>query len=199
MHRMASGVLAAVLAGSQLGAASLDGWSAFKFGMSPEAARALKGQSFGRYMVDERNQGAMGSTKPASVYGAPYSFYLFFSAFKALNRIELQNEQTTNQAGCQSAFLVLLDHLEKTYGPLSPVYPEHARNASDALPISIVWKKSAGASRYQLATVFLGDETASVWDARRVYGKRYFDLTAAWSASDPGDKAVCLTQLEFAS
>ena len=63
--------------------------------------------------------------------------------------------------------------------------------------MSIEWKNSRGASRYQLTTVFLSDETARVWSARKPLGDRYLDAAAAWSAGQGDSKAVCLTELGY--
>ena len=76
----------------------------------------------------------------------------------------------------------MLAQTEKTYGTLSPVYPQQKKNDADPLPMSIEWKNGPGASRYQLTTVFLSDETAHVWNARKPVGARYLDAAAVWSA-----------------
>jgi len=182
------------------GADTLDGWSAFKFGMSPGQARAVPGQVFGRFSgknILNQNSGAMASKKPAIVYGVPYTFDLLFNAFETLNRISMWNETTTTRADCETRFLTLMPQLEKTYGAFLPVYPQQKKNDQDQLPIAVEWKSTMGASRYQLATVYMGEETASVWNARRVFGGRFVDAVAIWSAAKDDAQAVCLTELDF--
>ena len=120
-----------------------------------------------------------------------------FGSVMATGDISVENEKTTSQADCESSFVNMLARLEKTYGTLSPVYPQQKKNDSDVLPMSIEWKNSRGASRYQLTTVFLSGETARVWDARKTLGGRYLDAVAAWSAGQGDQKAVCLTQLGY--
>jgi hypothetical protein len=181
-------------------AVSLDGWGAFKFGMSPTQARAVPGQRFGRYgaknLLDQM-AGAMASKTGAVINGISYTLDLYFNSFQALNEISLQNEKTLSQSDCQDRFLLLLGQLEKTYGPFLPVYPEQKKNDQALLPISVEWKNSPGASRYQLATVYLNEETAYAWDARKVFGRRFVDAAAVWSAAHDDDQAVCLTALDY--
>src|ERR1700722_18459035 len=156
--------LCAVLVTSAAPASSvpaLDGFGAFKFGMSPGQARAVPGQIFGAFSAKnllEENIGSMASKKPAMVYGASYSFDLFFNSFQALRKVSLQNQKTSARADCENTFLALLSQLEKTYGKLSPVYPQRKKDDQAQVPISVEWKSSAGASRYQLATVYLAQE-----------------------------------------
>lgn len=179
---------------------TLDGWGALKFGMSPDQARGVPGFTFGRYgakNILNQNQGAMASKKPVLANGVPYSLDLNFNAFEVLARITLQNEKPTSQADCRDRFLGLLAQLEKTYGALSPVYAARKKNDQDLLPIAIEWQNGLGASRYQLATVFMGTETAYVWDARKSFDARYVDVSAVWSAPHDDEQAVCLTQMDF--
>ena len=195
-------IFAALLAGAApaRGAPGLEGWGAFKFGMSPDQARAVPGQSFGRYgaknLLDQM-AGAMASKKPEVIFGVSYTLDLYFNSFQALNEISLQNEKTLSQSDCQDRFLLLLGQLEKTYGPFLPVYPEQKKNDQALLPISVEWKNSPGASRYQLATVYLNEETAYVWNARKVFGGRFMDAAVVWSAAHDDDQAVCLTALDY--
>ena len=183
-------------------AQSLDGWGALKFGMSPEQARAQKGFTFGVFgakNIMNENHGAMASKKPVLVNGIPYSMDIYFNAFEAMNEISMWNEKTVSQADCQDRFIILLGQIEKTYGKLAPVFPEKKKIDQDTLPMSVEWKNAPGASRYQLATVFMPSETAYVWDARRLFGGRYVDAAAVWSAPHDDDQAVCLTELDFKS
>ncbi|HWY63114.1 MAG TPA: hypothetical protein VNW15_14525 [Rhizomicrobium sp.] len=184
------------------GADALNGWGDFRFGMSPEQARAVPGQAFGRFSAKNilnQNDGAMASKKPAMLYGIPYTFDLLFNAFQALNRISMWNENTISRAECETRFLTLVPQLEKSYGALLPVYPERKKNNQDQLPISLEWKNTAGASRYQLATVYMGGETAYVWNARKVFDRGYVDAAAVWSAPQEDSQAVCLMELDFKS
>ena len=175
----------------------LDGWGSFKFGMSPEKARAVPGQDFGRFSAKNllnQNDGAMSSKKPVPLYGVPYSLDLHFGSFESLRRISMWHEQTTSQADCETAFLTLLSRLQKDYGKFLPIYPEQKKNDQDQLPMSVAWKPG-----YQLATAYLAAETAYVWSGRAVFGARYIDAAAVWSAGPETDRAVCLTEVEFTS
>jgi hypothetical protein len=192
-------VVALLAAAAPAAAQTLDGWGSFKFGMSPDQARAVPGTSFGRYSsknILNLNSGAMASKKPALVNGVPYKFDLLFNAFETLNRISLNNEKTTGRAECETRFLTLLSNMEKSYGKFLPVYPRQKKNDQNQLPIAVDWKNS-GASGYQLATVYMAEETAYVWNARFVLNNRYVDAVAAWSAAQQDSQAVCLTDLEF--
>jgi hypothetical protein len=181
-------------------APALDGFGAFKFGMSPGQARAVPGQIFGAFSAKnllEENVGSMASKKPAMVYGASYSFDLFFNSFQALREVSLQNQKITARADCENTFLTLLSQLEKTYGKLSPVYPQRKKDDQAQVPISVAWTSRAGASRYQLATVYLAQETAYVWNARVLINGRYVDAATVWSAPQNDAQADCLTEIEF--
>ena len=196
---LAFSLLAAILPAAAAPAA-LDGWGLLKFGMSPDQARAVPGITFGRYgarNILNQLHGAMAAKKPILVNGIPYSLDLNFNTFEALAQITLQNEKTTSEADCRDRFLALLGQLEKNYGALAPVYTARKKNDQDVLPISIEWQNGLGASRFQLATVFMGAETAYVWNARKLFDGRYVDASAVWSAPHDDDQAVCLTQMDF--
>jgi hypothetical protein len=177
----------------------LDGWGNYKFGIRPDQVRAVPGQSFGRYSVtniDGENIGAMAGQKTAIVNGIAYTLDVYFDPPLRLSRISLENETTMSRPDCEKRFLTLLSQFEKNYGGFSPVNPQHPQNAQDQLPSSLVWKSQA-ASRYQLSTVPIGDETAYVWEARKSDGPRYVDIVATWSARD-GDTAIaCLMDIYY--
>ena len=190
----------AATAAPAFSAPTLDGFGAFKFGMSPGQARAVPGQIFGAFSAKnllEENIGSMASKKPAIVYGGSYSFDLYFNSFQALREISLQNQKITGWTDCENTFLTLLSQLEKTYGRLSPVYPQQKKDDQAQLPISVEWKSSPGASRYQLATVYLAQETAYVWNARVLMDGRYVDAATIWSAPQIDAQADCLTEIDF--
>jgi hypothetical protein len=204
MPRLVAGglIFAGLLAGAAPAPAaeSLDGWGGLKFGMSPDQARSVPGLSFGRFGAKNlmnQNAGAMGANKGTLINGITYTMDLFFNAYEALNEISMQNQKTISMADCQDRFLILLGQQEKSYGAFLPVYPEQKKNDQAELPISIEWKTSPGASRYQLATVFMPEETAYVWDARKVFGNRFVDAAAVWSAPHDDAQAVCLTELDY--
>jgi hypothetical protein len=179
-------------------AQTLDGWGALRFGMSPDQARAVPGLNFGKYSPKdllERNLGAMASTKPALINGIPYKFDLFFNAYSALFEIALWNEKPTNRAECEARFLSLLNGLEKSYGSFAPVYPVRKKNDQDQMPTSVEWIGQP--AHYALATVYLGQETANVWNGRKDIGGRTVDTAAVWSAANEESQAVCLTEIDF--
>jgi hypothetical protein len=176
----------------------LEGWGGLRFGMSPDTARAVPGLSFGRYSAKDllqRNLGAMASTKPALINGIPYKFDLFFNAYSALYEIALWNEKPTNRAECEARFLSLLNGLEKSYGAFTPVYPLRKKDDQDQMPTSVEWIGQP--ARYALATVYLGQETANVWNGRKDIAGRYVDAAAVWSGATEESQAVCLTELDF--
>ena len=64
-------IAALAIATPALGAQALDGWGGYKFGMSPDAARAVPGQVFGPYSAKNlwnENKGAMGAKKDSMLY-----------------------------------------------------------------------------------------------------------------------------------
>jgi hypothetical protein len=179
-------------------AQTLEGWGGLHFGMSPDQARAVPGLSFGRYSAKDllqRNLGAMASTKPGLIGGVPYKFDLFFNAYSALYEIALWNEKPTNRAECETRFLTLLGGLEKNYGGFAPVYPVRQKNDQEQIPTSVEWIGKP--ARYALATVYMGQETASVWNGRRDIGGRTVDAAAVWSAPKDDAQAMCLTEITF--
>lgn len=191
-------VITGMLVVPALAAVPLDGWGAYKFGMSPDAARAVPGQTFGLYspknLLNE-NKGAMGARKPSMLYGFAWAFNLFFADDK-MNALSLENEKRASLADCEKTFLSVLGQSEKTYGAFAPVNPERMRNESDTPPTSLEWK-TQGASRYQLATLTLDDEYAYAWKARKSQGGNYVELTATWSGPPKAPSAPCVTDINF--
>jgi hypothetical protein len=195
---LAAGFVATTAAAAP--APTLDGWGPLKFGMSPDQARAVPGLVFGRFAAKdllERNLGSMPSKKPAMIGGLPFNYDLFFNAYSSLYEIGMWNEKNSSRADCQAAFLALLGGLEKSYGAFAPVYPERKKNDQDQLPMSIEWIGSP--PHYHLATVYMDQETATVWNGRKNLGDRYVDTSAVWSAPDDKSQSVCLTEIDFKS
>jgi hypothetical protein len=184
-----------------LAAAPLDGWGAYKFGMSPDEARAVPGHSFKSYAAKNlwnENKGAMGATTHPRINGVNYDFNLYFDANSKLNGIALENEKkNVTLSDCGNAFLALLDQQEKTYGAFSPVSPERKRDTADKIPSSVEWKQQGG-SRYELATLTLADEYAYAWKARKSAGANFVEVRATWSSHPDAKTAACLTGIHFA-
>ncbi len=181
-----------------LAAQPIDGWNGYKFGMSPDAARAVPGATFGPYSsknLMNENVGAMASKK-VLLNGRDYTLDLYFDASQKLDRAFLQNQINGSQPDCEKRFLDLVGLLEKTYGTFLAVNPQRARSEADKPPVSLVWKK-AGASSYQLSTVFLDGETASAWKSRNLQGKNYMDISATWSGKPQDTRNACVTSLDF--
>ena len=141
------------------------------------------------------NVGAMASKK-VPLNGRDYTLDLYFDASQKLDRAFLQNQINGSQPDCEKRFLDLVGLLEKTYGTFLAVNPQRARSEADKPPVSLVWKK-AGASSYQLSTVFLDGETASAWKARNLQGKNYMDISATWSGKPQDTRNACVTSLDF--
>lgn len=176
----------------------IDGWNGYKFGMSPDAARAVPGATFGPYSAKNllnENVGAMASKK-VQLNGRDYTLDLYFDASQKLNRAFLQNQINASQPDCEKRFLDLVTLMEKTYGPFKPANPQRQRSDADKPQVSLVWK-NVGASGYQLSTVFLDDETVSAWKSRNTQGKHYLDIAAAWSGKAQDTHNACVTTLEF--
>jgi hypothetical protein len=188
----------ALLATPVLASQAIDGWNGYKFGMSPDAARAIPGISFGPYSsknLMNENVGAM-SSKMAMLNGRAYTLDLFFDASQKLNRAYLENQITASRPECEKRFLDLVTLMEKSYGRFLAVNPQRQRNNADTPPVSLVWKKQ-GANSYELATIFLNGETASAWRARNVQGGKYVDIAATWSGKTDDAHSACVTNLDF--
>jgi hypothetical protein len=192
-------IFTALLAAPALAAQTLDGWGAYKFGMSPDAARAVPGMPFGPYAAKNlwnENKGAMGAQKKATLYAQPFALNLFFDSREKLNAISLENEKTSSQAACEKTFLGFLGHMEKSYGGFLAVNPERKRNDSDTPPTSLEWR-AQGASHYQFVAVSFVGEYAFVWKARKVIGGNYVDLSSTWSAGPNDPSAPCITGIDY--
>jgi len=192
-------VCAGFLATQVLAATALDGWGGYKFGMSPDAARAIKGQSFGPYSAKNiwnENKGAMGATTRPAINGVAYDFNLFFDDVSKLNGISLENEKQSSLGDCGGGFLTLLAQQEKNYGGFNPVDPERKRDETQTPPTSLEWK-SQGGSRYELATVTLPDEYAYAWKARKGDGYHYVEVYATWSSKPDDPAAPCVSGIRF--
>ena len=190
------------LAAAPAGAAqALDGWGAYKFGLTPDAARAVPGQVFGPYSpknLMNENRGAMGAKKNAPLFGLPWTLDLLFNSSEKLNEITLENEKKSSRDECEKTFLTVLAQLEKSYGGFAPLNPERKRNDTDTPPTSLEWR-AQGASRYQFATVALEDEYAFVWKARKSAGANTLDLTASWSGKPEDRAAPCVANMDYSA
>jgi hypothetical protein len=192
-------IFPALLATQPVCAQALEGWSGYKFGMSPDAARAVPGMIFGPYSAKNlmnQNVGAMGAKKNALVNGLPYVLDLFFDSSQKLNEITLDNEKKASQPDCEKTFLTLLGQMEKIHGGFSPVTPQRQKNNADTPPASVVWK-SQGASRYELATLALDDETASAWKARKTVGANSVEIAATWSGKEGSSQTPCVMAIDY--
>jgi hypothetical protein len=196
---LATPALCCVVAVPAGGAQALDGWSGYKFGMSPDAARAVPGQVFGPYSpknLMNENRGAMGAKKDATLFGLPWALDLFFDPSEKLNEITLENERKSSRDDCEKTFLTVLAQLEKSYGGLSTVNPQRKRNDADTPPTSLEWR-ALGGSHYEFATVALEDEYAFVWKARKNTGGNTVVLTASWSGKPEERSSPCVTNMDY--
>jgi hypothetical protein len=178
----------------------LTGWGGYKFGMSPDQARAVPGQVFGPYAprnLWNENKGAMGAKKESQLYGQSWALNLFFDAYNKLNGISLEYEKkTTSRATCEQNFLSALAETEKTYGALAAVNPERKWVATDTPPTQLEWR-AQGASHYQFAAVSFAEEYGFAWKARKSQGANYVELATTWSGK-PDDKAnPCVVNISF--
>lgn len=200
-HFRALPLLAVMAATPVLAATPLDGWGAYKFGLSPDAARAIPGHSFKPYAAKNlwnENKGAMGATTRPKINGVSYDFNLYFDSANQLNGIGLENEKkNVTLSDCGNAFLTLLAQQEKTYGAFAPVSPERPRDTADTVPTSVEWKQEGG-SRYELATLTLADEYAYAWKARKSAGANYVEVRATWASHPDNKTAACVTGIHYA-
>jgi hypothetical protein len=190
---------ALLLATPVLAAGTIDGWSGYKFGMSPDAARAVPGVPLGPYSpknLMNENVGAMAAKNLVLVNGRGYRLDLWFDAAQKLNRVYLENQVNAPRPDCEKRFLDLVTLMEKSYGIFLAVNPQRPKSNADTPPMSLVWKKQ-GASSYQLSTIFLDGETASAWKARNVQGGNYLDISATWSGKTDSAQNACVTNLDF--
>jgi hypothetical protein len=190
---------AVILASPVLAATALDGWGGYKFGMSPDAARAVPGQTFGPYSAKNiwnENKGAMGAKTEPVIDGVPYALNLFFNDTSKLNGISLEHEKKSSLGDCGGAFLTLLAQQEKSYGGFNPVDPEHKRDQTKTPPTSLEWKAQGG-SRYELATITLADEYAYAWKARKGDGYHYVEIYATWSSKPDDPAAACVSGISY--
>ena len=192
-------VCAGFLATPVLAATALDGWGGYKFGMTPDAARAVKGQTFGSYSAKNiwnENKGAMGAKTHPVINGVTYDFNLYFDDASKLNGISLENEKKSSLGDCGGTFLTLLTQQEKVYGGFNPVDAERKRDTSQSPPTSLEWK-AQGASRYELATITLADEYAYAWKARKGDGYHYVEVYATWSSKPDDPAAPCVSGIRY--
>jgi hypothetical protein len=184
---------------------TVDGWGAYKFGMSPDQARAVPGQIFGPYAprnLWNENKGAMGAKKESQLYRQGWALNLFFDAYSKLNGLSLENEKkSTSREACEQNFLSVLDQMEKDYGAFSAVNPQRKWVATDTPPTQLDWR-AQGASHYQFAALSFADEYGFAWKARKSQpankgAANYVELSATWSGK-PDDKAnPCITDINF--
>jgi hypothetical protein len=178
----------------------LQGWNGYKFGMTPDEARAVPGATLGKYSakdLQDRDVGAMSAQQPVRMNGIAFSLDLIFEPPKSVSKISLENQVRTTRQGCETRFIGMLSFLEKTYGGFAPINPQRLKkDDQDELPSTVVWKSQAGL-RYQLTTVPLADETGHVWAAQKTDGKHSLDVSATWSAKDGDTGITCLINVDF--
>jgi hypothetical protein len=180
----------------------IEGWGGYKFGMTPDQARAVPGQKFGAYSPKNiwgESKGAMGATTHPVINGVSYDFNLYFDgATGRLNGGNLANEKTNALSECNQVFLTLLEQQAKAYGGgFNPVNPQRKRLESDTPPMSLEWKQEGG-SRYELATLTYADEYAYAWKARKGDGVHYVEVYATWSAHPDVKTSPCVSGISFA-
>ena len=178
---------------------TLDGWGAYKFGMTPDQVRGVPGQSFGGFRVakiDDENVGSMAAQKNPTINGISYTLIVHFHPLQKMSNISLANIAKTSQPECEKRFLTLLSQSEKSYGVFSPADPQHPQDAQDRLPSSLVWKSHA-ASRYQLSTIPRDEESAYVWEARKSDGPKHVDIRVTWIAKEGETGITCLMDINY--
>jgi hypothetical protein len=182
---------AALAAPSQAQAAeSLNGWGPFKFGMTPDRARALPapGQAW-KYtppyhfpMSD--NVSILSSEGPVTAFGDEFvRAGMSFETGKGLTSIYLHGEKKVPAEDCEKSFQALVTNLEARYGSFVPGYRLFEGAAVRQIPGS--------KSQYQYASGAFNGVTEWL-DARRVIGGRYLDVSAVI-----GREARCSMNVNF--
>jgi len=97
----------------------MDGWGPFKFGMTPEQARAVPGVSW-RRDINTPIMVMMHSLPMTSEYAPDTDVMLTFNADQKLMAIHLLFKGTQSAADCDKAFQNLLTRLDAKYGAFAP-------------------------------------------------------------------------------
>ena len=113
-------------AGSATAQSKLDGWGQFRFGMTPDQARAAPGVSWPPAVKTKANAAnananastadAMESLPMTSEYGPDTHVSLNFNADQKLQEIRLNFTDTQSAADCENAFQKTLARLDAKYG-----------------------------------------------------------------------------------
>ena len=103
----------------------VDGWGSFKFGMTPEQARAVPGMSWrpgGNASVPVNNSVPviMLSLPMTSEYAPDTRVMLAFNADRKLRQIKLFFTDTQSAADCEKAFVNGLARFDAKYGAFTP-------------------------------------------------------------------------------
>ena len=94
----------------------LDGWGQFKFGMTPQEARAVQGMSWKPAADKAAPVTAMESLPMTSEYGADTHVALAFNADQKLHEIRLYFTGAQSSADCEKAFQKTVTDFDKKYG-----------------------------------------------------------------------------------
>jgi len=113
--------------GGRTAGRTLDGWGPFKFGMTPEQARAVPGVSWRGPNGSRPGAGAKPANVPimmsrpmTSEYGPDTGVFLAFNGEQKLMMIKLLLKDTEFATDCEKTFRTLLTRLDAKYGPFAP-------------------------------------------------------------------------------
>lgn len=200
MNRSIAAFAAGLLACTPVQAAKIsDGWGGYKFGMSPDQARAVPGRSWGPLKGAEPIA-LMEALKPVTQNGVSYDLSLWFRPASTLDQIFLSSSKTTTWEECGQIFLAALKHGESDYGAFAPL-------RADAKPVSVEGGVTSSVelhdvpdakSRYQLLHTIEKEIPFYAFDARRVEEGKSFAISSDWSVKQKGQtKGECFTKLNY--
>ena len=161
---------------------TLNGWRQFKFGMTPEQARAVPGVSW-RPGVHPPTVIAMVSLPMTSEYGPNTHVMLMFNSDQKLTMINLSISDTESAADCEKTFQNLLTRLDAKHGAFAPGGEKDQWAIRDALIQGAVLERtsalklSGSRSRYWHRTILPNVSGLNLEEeAKHSFGSRWLEL-----------------------
>ena len=207
---------AVVLGLSALGAQAqqvteIDGWQSYKFGMTPDEARAVPRLDWGKldhstFALDANAAALPAMTSITTIKRAGHSFAIELSFDQ--DKLENVTLRTTNEdtipfrrrSECVERFEDLLRDFEHRYGPFIPFQSAHPTERVGAMDQSIEWRTlSDSASQYQLAREEFAGTIAAEADARTKWGPPGVQLHMSWSRGSASQGRSCELEIRYRS
>ena len=153
---------------------TLDGWDAYKFGMSPDQVRTIPGKTWGRLNRSGAKCAYMDSYDLAEFAGDSCVVSFKFDPLDKRVRCELFTTDLSAES-CKSCFLKWLQACEEQYGAFSP-YDSQPGAGVDALP--------GGRSRYSVHRI---DNDNVILQAERTFGSARIFLEGSITPDSGGN------------